>query len=146
MGKSQVYNFVAATMFDKFETSLYVTGGLADTLDFNPPFANNLIAVGMQDAFVAKYTIGGVGIDDNKNLGPNYLIYPNPTSGRLTINLKEQTKYAEVSILNSLGQELSTTKYFNISSLEMQLEGAMGLYFVRIKTDSKITCLKVMKE
>ena len=75
----------------------------------------------------------------------NFNIFPNPSTGHLTINLPEQSPYTEVTITNAFGQELSRARYINTSKLNLEIHGESGLYFVRVVAGEKIGVYKVMK-
>ena len=72
-------------------------------------------------------------------------IFPNPTTGHLTISLPEGSLDTDVTITNTFGQEVSKASYSNASKLELEIKGASGLYFVRIMTGQKYGVYKVVK-
>ena len=72
-------------------------------------------------------------------------IFPNPTSGRITINLFQQSIFTNVFITNAFGQEISRATYSNTSRLELDIKGLSGLYFVRVVSGEKSIVYKVVK-
>ena len=75
------------------------------------------------------------------------IVYPNPTSGSITIDFNDQ-KYAEVEIkvMNSIGQIVHNSKYFNTLKCEIEIADEPGLYFVEITADNSVTVHKVVKQ
>lgn len=84
-----------------------------------------------------------VGIDE---LTPsNISIYPNPTSGNLTISLKEIST-GVLSIRNYLGQKIKQEEFNNTHELNLNLDGPAGIYFLRIEIDERTITKKIVKE
>jgi len=90
-----------------------------------------------------EITIDNVGIKNYELRNTNYVIYPNPTTGRLTINCEDKGACPLVKVYNVAGQvvytstvsALSTETTIDISHL------ANGLYF--LKVDNKM--FKIIK-
>ena len=69
-------------------------------------------------------------------------IYPNPTSGQITIDLPQATEF-EYSIINLMGQKVSQ-EYSSGEYLQLDLSDfAKGVYYIRIKIDDKLLNSKV---
>ena len=84
-----------------------------------------------------------VGIE-NINLS-KIQVWPNPTTGLLTITLPNESPITDVTITNSFGLEVSRTRYSNTSKLEMEIKGGSGLYFVRVVAGERSRVYKVLK-
>ncbi len=82
----------------------------------------------------------------NENLNkPEFLIYPNPTTNFININLSQNYKDAQLSLLNSLGQEQYSTTF---SGKEYKIDVknmTSGIYVIRIKTGQHTEYRKVVK-
>ncbi len=76
----------------------------------------------------------------------NLSVYPNPTSDYVTINLGTKYSSIEVTLINALSQELSTTELKNASSIKLPIEGRRGVYFCRLTADGNSTTIRVIKE
>jgi len=100
---------------------------------------------GLDDYWVFKTTPAILGIL-NTDFTPALSVYPNPTSGSFILNMGESFTEARVTILNMLGQVVASSNYKNAQLLELQLEGASGIYLIHIKTaQGKQATLKITK-
>lgn len=70
---------------------------------------------------------------DNNDLAA--VIFPNPTEGRVNIQLNEQASNANIMVYNTVGQ-LVQTMSVNTAFTELQLHHA-GMYLIRIEANSK---------
>lgn len=101
---------------------------------------------GLEDYWVFKTTPGILGISKN-TFGPSLSVYPNPTTGKFTINLGESFSEINLTITNILGQVVSSSNYKNKKILEVEIEGASGIYFATLKTrEGKEATLKISKK
>ena len=121
--------------------NVYINGGFEGTADFDPGSDTlNLTSVGLYDFFVLKmseYTPTSIAVSENsKN---RILIYPNPTTGILTIEGAEGI----ASVYDIYGRLVLTA---NTNALDIS-QAATGIYFVRIVDEQgKVYVAKVMKE
>jgi hypothetical protein len=85
------------------------------------------------------------GIEDVENMVQ--AIYPNPTSGQINIRLTENKEPTEISIFDVSGK-LILQKGVAIKETEFTTEllGESGIYFVQVKSDSKIATYKIIKK
>jgi hypothetical protein len=101
---------------------------------------------GLDDYWVFKTTPSILGISKN-TFGPELSAYPNPTNGRFTINLGESFSETNVTIINLLGQVVSNANYKNTQTLEVEINGAAGIYLATVKTpEGKQATLKITKQ
>ena len=107
-------------------------------------FGNNI--------FIDNVKIDGTlsAIDEIGNVSDKLNVYPNPTNGSFTVQLKNVTGIAELKLLNITGQviltdqidcsEYVTLKRFNLDKLNN------GIYLVQVQTmDELLTCKIVIK-
>jgi hypothetical protein len=82
------------------------------------------------------------------NFGVEQLkIYPNPTNGKVTLKLNKNISEIDIEISNILGQVISNERFINTNTINLNIVGSPGIYFVSIKTsegNSKI--IKVLKK
>src|SRR5690606_8436744 len=88
---------------------------------------------GSDDYWIFKTTPSILGISKN-TFGPSLSAYPNPTNGRFTINLGETYSETFVTIHNILGQIVSSSTYKNAQTLDVEINGAAGIYLTTVKT------------
>jgi hypothetical protein len=100
---------------------------------------------GLDDYWIFKTTPEILAVPHN-TFATELSAYPNPTSGRFTINLGSLFSETDVTITNTLGQIISTSNYKNSQNLDIQIDGVSGIYFVTIKMkDGKQQTLKIIK-
>ncbi|MCX7549717.1 T9SS type A sorting domain-containing protein [Xanthomarina sp. F2636L] len=94
-----------------------------------------------ETGWIANVTCGALSIDDYQADQFNY--YPNPTTGLLHINAKQQIETIEV--INMLGQQVMS---LNPNALEVTLDFSnlnQGAYFLRSSINGNLTTHKIIK-
>lgn len=74
-----------------------------------------------------------VGLHENDAVA-SFEIYPNPTAGSLTISFNDIQSEVQISIVNAYGQSLKSFTATNSDKVEMNFDGASGVYFAIITT------------
>ncbi len=123
--------------------NIYTTGYLNNTTDFDPNAGVfNLSPLGQTDAFVQKLSPLPASISENRNTNRS-LIYPNPSNGLYTIELSVKS---EITICNVLG-EVILNQFMQAGKQALNLQQqANGIYFVRLVSEGKQECFKLVKE
>ena len=70
------------------------------------------------------------------NQTQNFSIYPNPSNGNFTINVKNKNA-ASIEIYNVMGEKIFSAKLMNPKT-EIELNAKPGMYFYQIKNDNGI--------
>lgn len=86
-----------------------------------------------------------MGINEN-NFGAGLSVYPNPTSGSVTIALGETVSTVRVTIFNTLGQVVDTESFDSTDEVNIPLKGEPGMYLLHIQTEGKSTTVNVIKK
>jgi len=74
-------------------------------------------------------------------------VYPNPTKGTFTIDFGGAgLANVDVIITNALGQTVSSATFENSPTVDLELEGAPGMYFVNLVAGEKSAVIKLVKE
>lgn len=74
-------------------------------------------------------------------------LYPNPTNGKFTVDLKKQYSEISVSIYAITGKLISKTINTNASTLNLEIEEMPGFYIIEIHTqEGNAAAFKVVKE
>ncbi len=111
------------------------------------------VAIGARDnddggnnaGHVRVYTLGNVGISGSELLGVN--VHPNPTTGSLRVTLRSPEPNLRVNIYNSIGELVRTEKRSVVSSFDLSLPEARGMYLIQLISESGVTrTLEVVKE
>jgi len=72
-------------------------------------------------------------------------IYPNPTTGKITIKLASSRKVESILLLNSIGQTVKKKQLDHALNYEFDLRGLRkGVYYLKIQTDKKDYLQKVV--
>jgi hypothetical protein len=91
-------------------------------------------------------TLTNVGMAE-PSFGTAFKIYPNPTSGKVSVNLGKTYLNVTVTVLNSIGQVVSTPiKKENTDLVEFEIMGERAVYFIQIKTENESGLWKVIKD
>ena len=79
------------------------------------------------------------------NLPLTPIIYPNPTDGRVTVDLKSTYKNITVKMNDLLGRELFTKFYSEGQEINFKINEPSGVYFLSIVTENKKLVFKLVK-
>ena len=75
------------------------------------------------------------------------MLYPNPTTGIVTISLGNTVKQANIEIYNLHGTSLSSKKFRHTTTATIDLTGfSKGMYFVKAIVDGINYQEKIIKE
>jgi PKD repeat protein len=91
---------------------------------------------------------GNVGVADQGKGKTEFRIYPNPSSGDLTLFIPHPAGKVDLSVLNMQGQQVAAENFMSTGenperSLDLSTL-ARGVYFVRIVTDHSSTVTKII--
>ena len=76
----------------------------------------------------------------------NISLYPNPASEEITIDLKKTYSSVEVEVINLNGRVFSSDLFNQKNKLNLILNGAPGVYFIKIQADGYTRNMRVIKE
>lgn len=93
----------------------------------------------------ACYEINTTGINE-KEVKNDFQVYPNPTSGMLTVNTSKMLRNATVKLMNVIGQTIYQTKesgnLFQINMAEL----AAQVYILEIEAEGEISRTRIVKQ
>ena len=78
-------------------------------------------------------------------LSSSLRIYPNPTSGKINIDLGKLMSEIEINIFNQQGKMLDGTSVFETSHIDLEIPGPPGFYMISLTTGAERATFKVMK-
>ncbi len=82
-----------------------------------------------------------------KDLGLSLSIYPNPSRGRVRINLEGSYSEVGVAVINLLGQTILSRQFGSTQQLLIEINGPSGFYLLEIRTgEGRVARVKVVKE
>ncbi|WP_345140497.1 T9SS type A sorting domain-containing protein [Flavobacterium ginsengiterrae] len=76
----------------------------------------------------------------------NAVVYPNPTSGKISVDLKSYTGGGTIQLYDTNGTKLTEKVFSDSSKTDLMINGSTGVYFVKIKADEKTQTFKVLKQ
>jgi Leucine-rich repeat (LRR) protein len=85
-----------------------------------------------------------VGIKEN-NLS-NLSLYPNPTTGKFTIDFGEIKTDINATLTNSLGQVILFLQFESTDFINLNIESPTGIYFLKLESDGEVITKKIIKE
>lgn len=92
---------------------------------------NDTWGYGKLDALAAiNAAYASLGVSENNSLEAT--IFPNPSNGEFTIVIPNAISKIKVELYNTLGQVLQTTYYESTNSINYCIDGASGLYFLKV--------------
>lgn len=130
---------------------LYVTGSYitGDTLGSTFLAGGGAGNITRTDMFLAKVDplLAGTGIKENQYASAMISVYPNPSNGQITVNLKDlKDKNYTLRVINTIGREISVEKLYNNSgkiSKQISLNDK-GLYFLELSSEKGKAVQKVV--
>lgn len=121
----------------------------ATAQDFYPSTSGNY-AVEITSAEGCKYTsecvkYTSVGISENQ-FDTEITVYPNPSSGKLTINFNRNYKHMKIRLLDILGNEVQQIQIQDQHQLSFMITAAKGWYFIEMENEfGEIARAKILK-
>jgi hypothetical protein len=77
----------------------------------------------------------------------NVKLFPNPTTKTVFINFPQEYKKLAVTVVTVLGQIVQEQNFTNLSKINLEINGAKGIYFVNVVNENKEKIVfKVVKE
>ena len=79
--------------------------------------------------------------------GSSFTVYPNPTVGKVNIDLGKSYSNLTLKVMNVSGQLIDEKSYLSINKIEYDLKGSKGIYFIEITSENEgIKTLKLLKD
>ena len=76
----------------------------------------------------------------------NVTAFPNPTDGIITLSLGDTFNIVDVTIFNTLGQEIFTNRFQQTQNITLQLPKATGLYYCKLTAEGMQKTIKLIKK
>lgn len=145
---------VARAMVVDALDNVFTSGWFSSTADFDPGSGTYNMTVfgttGKTDAFLQKMNQGGGGAKwegNNAEATGALTLFPNPTTGELTLLSDVELTDAVIRLFNSAGQLIASEKGISGRTYSLSLSAQpSGMYFVEIGNDGHVTRMKVVKQ
>ena len=118
--------------------------GQSFTATTNGNFAVELTENGCVDTS-ACVAITTVGIIEN-SFGDELIVYPNPTSGKFSINLGSTYENAKIVIMDIYGKMIESKTMTQSKILKLSIKEPVGIYIVSIQAGKKSAIIRLVKE
>ncbi len=94
----------------------------------------------------ACYSVSGVGIIEN-DFGEDLIIFPNPTTGMISINLRANYSNVLCEVFNATGQLISVDEFEKTSLINLKIKGPAAYYIVKVRlSEDKEITFKILKK
>lgn len=125
----------------------YVTGYFQDTVTFG---SLQDTSVNKKDIFVSRIVsecnVAGVGIEES-NFSGNMILFPNPSSGKFSIQLDRYYDVLTVEVYNVMGQILQSRKLNSVNKTDVSINESSGIYFIKLLSNTGASrTFKAIKE
>jgi hypothetical protein len=91
-------------------------------------------------------SVTGIGILEN-SFGENFKVFPNPTSGNLSISLGDRYSSIRAELFSINGKSLGDYSFNNTTQIELVIDKAAGYYFIEIDSnEGEKAVIKVLKQ
>ena len=117
--------------------NICTSGFFFGTADFDPGAGSaNLTAAGNIDMFIQKMSMSSTTIGIKQNFySNNFVVYPNPTNGKLSIKFERNIESLTVRILSISGQEIKRERFQNTNIIKMEINQPNGIYILEMSDD-----------
>lgn len=122
------FNAVFQTGDSGYFLSGVTTSPLADDVTEAP--------IGAYDYWIMKLEPDNLSIPENT--GESMVVYPNPTTGTITVNLGQDFENLSLTVYNVIGQELSKSNFAQFSEKQIEIDGPNGVYLLEIEVKGQI--------
>lgn len=92
------------------------------------------------------YVVSTTGIESQTELN-NFSVYPNPTEGSFKIQFDKIQKETVVEVVDIIGQVIYYAEISDKQELELHIEGAAGMYFLKVISEEKqLPVVRIIKK
>ncbi|PCI08411.1 MAG: hypothetical protein COB73_06915 [Flavobacteriaceae bacterium] len=95
---------------------------------------------------VGRKITAPLSVDDENKSTDTFRLYPNPTDGTVYIDFGKNERNVTIEMSNLLGQMVYQKQFNNFNNGQVELEGATGVYLLKIKTATKTRVYKIIKK
>lgn len=125
------------------DSEIFVSGYFSSIADFDINSDTfNVYPTGGFDIFIAKYDTLSVSIINDSFVNNSFIIYPNPSKGKINFQLPNNSSQYTISLHNILGEVIWISK---AKQDEIDLSNSpIGIYSILVTTQHKTYCKKII--
>ena len=144
---SQYDTELAATIAAGTNGSIYIGGKFGLSIDIDPSDGEHILnGIMSENGFLIKMDNFAVSTPSIMETG-TLNAYPNPSTGKFTIQSSTDLKNQNIFVYNQLGQKVNAHIVKSGNEITFQVEGAKGIYFLEILGESgSRSTAKLIKE
>jgi hypothetical protein len=112
--------------------------------DFNSPIITN----STMNTLASNVNCGQfpIAVKEISQFYSNLLIYPNPTSSNITIDLGEFQQNIKATLTNNLGQVILSQQFDSADVITIDIDSPSGIYLLQIVSDGEVVTRKIIKK
>lgn len=136
--------FAAVYQWLNCDSAMKPIAGATDRT-FEPTVSGNYAVMVTKDGCTDTSDCIEVVVDNSNILSPESLgisIYPNPSDGRFIIESDKLNGFEEIIVRNNLGSVVNTWKIKDSNTIEIDLGGLKGIFYIEITGPENIVCRK----
>ena len=122
--KAEVFGSISQTIDDGF-----ILGGWSHS-DISKDKTEN--SIGADDYWIVKLKESTLSIPEN-DLGNDFAVYPNPSEGKITIDLGKNYHQINLRLFSVGGQTILDKTIYDSERMDLELDIAQGLYFISLQ-------------
>jgi|GEM_PF-2117501 len=128
--------------------NVFISGIHQGTAEFGTDESVLVPYIGYRDIFLAKYAFEFATSDIAENAAIQAALYPNPTSGNITLSLSGQHTYHQATLLDISGRAIQSSSITQGTFIkELYTDNlADGVYFIQLKGYQEQHTLKFIKQ
>ena len=100
---------------------------------------------GETEDYTVIITTSSLGLIEN-DFSFTPIIYPNPTSGKITINLINYFDDVSIILTDVNGKKILSKNYFEVQDIDFSINQPSGIYFLTIISEKKKAIFKLIKK
>lgn len=113
-------------------------------VDYNP--SNGISYYRLRESDIDGYTEVFDIVPVEYHDGIDYRVYPNPSSGEVTIDLEKMHEEVLITLTNNLGEKEYSQSFYSTEMVKFSFDGDPGVFILTIKTGNETTSLKLFKK
>lgn len=125
-----------------------ISGIFHSSVDFDPSTDSLILNAPVQSSiFIAHYSqptpSAILALED---IATTMQCYPNPTDGKVIIDLGKQFSNLQLELYDITGKKINTSSFYSTKTIKFDLNVDSGIYFLEVKTNDNSVFFKIIKK